>query len=162
MIRRLLLLAFVTLLFVAAYGGKADQFQCVSGNNVWKNDSGGAYTAPSGYIISAIWVKAGQNCYELPHACYAIAAGGVGYDYVEVVDAGGCQELSHLEGTYATVASPTVFPGPTSPPETEVTPTTTATYTPEPTATPPITPTEPPITPYPTKECQIDHCGGLG
>lgn len=166
----------------------ADQFQCVSGSNLWKNDSGGVYTAPDGYTIASIWVKAGQNCYELPHACYAILSGGIGYNYVEVVDAGDCQDLSHLEGHFE-ITEPTPTPTetpdePTPTPTDEPTPTETPTEptstptdgptptetpTDEPTPTPTNTPTDEPTatpsntpTPYPTKECQIEHCNGLG
>ena len=161
-----------------------DQFQCVSGSNVWKNDSGGVYTAPDGYTIASVWVKAGQNCYELPHACYVILSGGVGYNYIEVGNTGDCQDLSHLEGhfeisdptstpTDAPTATPTETPDdptptPTdepTPTETPSDPTPTPTDGPTPTETPTDEPTPTPTntpTPYPTKECQIEHCNGLG
>ena len=167
----------VVIAMLVAAPVKGDQFQCISGSNIWKNDSGGIYTAPDGYTIASVWVKAGQNCYELPHACYEIVSGGIGYGYVEVVKAGDCQDLSHLEGTFE--EEPTNTPEPTmtltatpmlstATPTSTLSPTETPTTTPEPSITPTIidptiTPTsEITPTPYPTKECQIEQCNGLG
>ena len=159
------LFVVVVALLVAA-PVKGDQFQCIGGSNIWKNDSGGIYTAPDGYTIASVWVKAGQNCYELPHACYEIVSGGIGYNYIEVVDAGGCQDLSHLEGTFIeNEPTPTMTQEPTETPTDTPDSTETPTTTPEPSITPTITPTptsEITPTPYPTKECQIEDCNGLG
>jgi hypothetical protein len=156
----------ILLLFILASSSIAEPFQCVSGN-VWKNESGG-YFDGSG-VIASVWVKAGQGCYELPHACYEIVSGGVGYTYVEVVDKAGdgCQNMSHLEGHYQ-VEEPTDTPTdvPTNTPTLTSTPV--PSETPEPTETPTDEPTKTPTpfqtpTPWPTKPCtNPGGCNGLG
>lgn len=180
--RLYILVITVILLLVATSGISASPFQC---GGDWKNDSGGSYSGTQ--TITSVWVKAGQGCYELPDACYEVTGGGVGYTWVEVVDVpgAGCQDMSHLEGTFEEItptstmtqiptntatttpqiptntpqftetATPTNMP--TDTPEPTETPTAEPTNTPEPTENPKETPT-----PYPTKECQLDSCNGLG
>jgi hypothetical protein len=143
----------VILLFVYSFVfGLAQPYKCVTGGNIWKTENGGVYTAPEGYIITSVFVKAGQNCYQLPHECYEIISGGVGYNYVEVVNAGGCQDLSHLEGNYKVQITPTVvYTSTITFTDTPITPSDTPdfTQTPMPTIPPLVTPTHTMITPTP-------------
>jgi hypothetical protein len=171
MIRRLLLLAgvFIVLFLLASDTSGMAPFQC---GGEWKNEDGGYYEGDR--VIASVWVKAGQGCYELPHVCYEVVSGGVGYTYVEVIDAGGsgCQDISHLEGAFAEVSiTPTVIytatVAPTETPEETHTPTP---YVPEVTETATeahMTPTSTPFsgtpTPWPTRECtNPGGCGGTG
>jgi hypothetical protein len=183
---------FLSLISVVIFGiltafalAPSQAYQCITDSpNSWKNESGGSYTAPAGKVIESVWVKAGQGCFELPYACYEITSGGVGYSFVEVVNTGeeGCQDLSHLEGTFRgedptdtpTPEDPTNTPTPEDPTPTDTVtpedPTPTDTVTPEvPTETPtPEVPTDTPtpnatFTPYHNNGCtNPDGCGGKG
>lgn len=156
---------------------KGDAFQCIQSNELsFKTESGGIYSAPSGYYIESVWVKAGQQCIELPNACYEITSGGIGENWIIVDDAGGdgCQDLSHIEGYLAPiytptppVSTPTDTPDPTSTPTQEATPTETPdpteTPTPDPSATVTPTPFSGTPTPWPTKPCtNPGGCNGSG
>jgi len=120
------------------------------------------YTAPSGYTITGVCIKAGNDMFGDGHsgvlgngtyngttgnACYVVT--GVGSQTVTVTriaSGNSCKELSHID-VYKTNA-PTVTPTPTPTVTPTVTPT--PTRTPTPTVTPTLTPTG---TPTPTHVC---------
>ena len=131
---------------------------------------------PDGQIIAKVVVKAGQGCLIPDGICYAVTAGGIGYDFVIVERVGDpgpdCQDISHLEVEYAqdpptftpTEPGDTPTPGDTATPtETDVSPTDTPGIptstptddlgeTPTPTSTEIYTPTDDPETDTPTPE----------
>jgi len=128
-----------------------------------KDDNGAPFVSSGSNVISSVWIKAGQGCFEFTsdstNGCYTV----LGLGTVNVLVTGGgtgpnCQNISHVE-FYGGSVTPTVTDSPTPTPtqEPSATPTdepsVTPTETPTPTLTdePSATPTETP-TPTPTEE----------
>lgn len=114
------------------------------------------WTAPDGYIIKKVIVKAATECFTFTYppnnqsnGCYIISGLGSQTAKAEnsLYPAEGCHEISHVEFYIAGITpTPTNTPTPTEPPVTTEPPTETPTQTPVP---PTETPTE--VTPTPTE-----------